>query len=65
MPRNEGTLDRILRIILGLVLLSLVFAGPQTYWGLIGLVPLLTGLAGYCPLYRLLGLSTCPLEKRG
>ncbi|MBY6068721.1 DUF2892 domain-containing protein [Leisingera aquaemixtae] len=65
MPRNEGTLDRALRIILGLILLSLVFTGPQTLWGLIGLVPLLTGLIGYCPLYQILGLSTCPLKKQG
>ncbi|UWQ78977.1 DUF2892 domain-containing protein [Leisingera sp. S132] len=65
MPRNEGTLDRALRIILGLILLSLVFIGPQTLWGLIGLVPLLTGLMGYCPLYQILGLSTCPLKKQG
>ncbi|MFY0309859.1 DUF2892 domain-containing protein [Leisingera sp. D0M16] len=65
MPRNEGTLDRALRIILGLILLSLVFTGPQTLWGLIGLVPLLTGLMGYCPLYQILGLNTCPLKKQG
>ncbi|KIC27645.1 YgaP family membrane protein [Leisingera sp. ANG-M6] len=65
MPRNEGTLDRALRIILGLILLSLVFTGPQTLWGLIGLIPLLTGLMGYCPLYQMIGLSTCPLKKQG
>ncbi len=65
MPRNEGTLDRALRILLGLILLSLVFIGPQTLWGLIGLVPLATGLMGYCPLYQILGLSTCPLKKQG
>lgn len=63
MPRNEGTLDRVLRVIVGLVLLSLVFVGPKTMWGLIGLIPLLTGLAGYCPLYQILGLSTCPMKK--
>ena len=64
MPRNEGTLDRALRIILGLGLLSLTVAGPQTLWGLIGIVPLATGLAGFCPLYRIIGLSTCPLKKK-
>ncbi|MGD9863912.1 MAG: DUF2892 domain-containing protein [Pseudodonghicola sp.] len=63
MPRNEGTLDRVLRVIVGLVLLSLVFVGPKSMWGLIGLIPLLTGLAGYCPLYQILGLSTCPMKK--
>lgn len=62
---NVGTLDRILRIVLGAVLISLVFVGPQSLWGLVGLIPLVTGLFGHCPLYRLFGLSTCPLEKRG
>lgn len=65
MPRNEGTLDRALRILLGLILLSLVFIGPQTLWGLIGLVPLATGIMGYCPVYKILGLNTCPLKKQG
>ena len=63
MTRNEGTLDRALRIIAGLVLLSLVFVGPQTMWGLIGIVPLATGLIGFCPLYRIVGLSTCPVKN--
>ncbi|MBJ6371186.1 YgaP family membrane protein [Sedimentitalea arenosa] len=63
MTRNEGTLDRALRVILGLVLLSLVFVGPKTAWGLIGIVPLLTGAIGYCPLYQLLGMNTCPMRK--
>ena len=65
MPRNEGTLDRALRIILGLILLSLVFVGPQTAWGWIGIVPLATGLLGFCPLYKIIGLNTCPLKKQG
>lgn len=59
MPCNEGKIDRVLRVIVGLVLLSLVFVGPQTPWGWVGLVPLLTGLFGYCPAYRLIGVSTC------
>lgn len=63
MTRNEGSLDRALRIIVGLVLLSLVFVGPQTLWGLVGLIPLATGLAGFCPAYALFGLNTCPLKK--
>lgn len=63
MTRNEGTLDRALRIIAGLVLLSLVFVGPQTLWGLVGVIPLLTGILGYCPAYSLLGINTCPLRK--
>lgn len=63
MTRNEGTLDRAARIILGLILLSLTVVGPQTMWGLIGIIPLLTGLVGSCPLYSIFGISTCPLKK--
>jgi hypothetical protein len=61
---NEGTLDRTIRIVLGLGLISLVFFGPQTMLGLIGFVPLATGLIGFCPLYRLVGLDTCRLPAR-
>lgn len=61
---NEGTIDRAVRIVLGLGLLSLAFIGPQSPLGYIGLVPLLTGLIGFCPLYKLVGLSTCPLPKK-
>jgi hypothetical protein len=57
---NEGTADRILRIVAGIGLLSLTVVGPKTSWGLIGLVLLATGLAGTCPLYSILGLRTCP-----
>ncbi len=59
MTRNEGNLDRAVRIVLGLGLLALIFVGPHTWLGLIGLVPLLTGIAGFCPLYRLIGVGTC------
>lgn len=62
LPRNEGTTDRVLRVVLGLGLLSLVVVGPQTPWGWIGVIPLVTGLIGSCPLYRLLGLTTCPMK---
>jgi hypothetical protein len=61
-PRNEHKVERAARVILGLALLSLVFVGPQTLWGLIGVVPLTTGLLGSCPLYTLLGVSTCPRD---
>lgn len=61
--QNEGILDRTLRVVVGLVVLSLVFVGPQTPWGWIGLVPLLTGAVGFCPLYKVIGLNTCPLKK--
>jgi hypothetical protein len=60
--RNEHRIDRAIRVILGLALLSLVFVGPKTMWGLIGIVPLLTGAVGVCPLYSLVGLSTCPRD---
>ena len=60
---NEGTLDRALRVIAGLVLISLVFVGPKVIWGWLGLVPLITGLAGTCPVYSLLGINTCPMKK--
>jgi len=59
MMCNEGKIDRILRVIVGTVLIALVFVGPQTPWGWIGLVPLLTGLFGYCPAYGLIGVNTC------
>jgi len=61
--RNVGGFDRIVRIILGLVLIALVFVGPKTPWGWIGLIPLLTGLLQTCPLYSLLGFSSCPRNK--
>lgn len=59
MSLNVGSTDRILRILVGLAILSLVFVGPQTYWGLLGLVPLLTGLIRYCPAYSIIGVNTC------
>jgi hypothetical protein len=62
LKRNEGTADRALRVLLGLGLLSLVFVGPQTPLGWIGVVPLLTGTVGMCPLYRLFGINTCGKE---
>ena len=62
--KNEGTADRVIRVVVGLALLSLVVVGPQTMWGLVGLVPLLTGLVGFCPLYKIFGFSTCPLQSK-
>ena len=59
MTVNIGTLDRLLRALLGVVLIGLVFFGPQTPWGWIGLVPLLTAGVRFCPLYRVLGVRTC------
>lgn len=59
MTRNIGGIDRVLRIILGLALISQVFVGLETPWGWLGMVPLLTALAGWCPPYAMLGISTC------
>lgn len=59
MTRNEGKVDRTLRVIVGVALISLVFVGPMTPLGWIGLVPLVTGLVGTCPVYSLLGINTC------
>ncbi|WP_290649971.1 DUF2892 domain-containing protein [Aquisalimonas sp.] len=56
---NMGTIDRVVRAVIGVVLISLVFIGPQTAWGWIGLVPLATAALGFCPGYSPLGLSTC------
>lgn len=56
--KNMGNIDRALRVIVGLGLLSLVFVGPQTLWGLVGIVPLATAAIGFCPAYRLFGIST-------
>lgn len=56
---NVGNVDRILRIAVGLVLIALVFVGPQTPWGWLGLVPLATGILRTCPAYSLIGVNTC------
>lgn len=61
--RNEGNLDRGLRVVLGLVLLGVAVTGRGA-WGYIGVLPLLTGLMGTCPVYSLLGLSTCPTKQQ-
>ncbi len=59
MQTNVGKIDRIIRIVVGLALLSLVFVGPKTLWGLLGLIPLISGLVSSCPVYSILGISTC------
>ncbi len=58
MNLNEGFIDRAVRVVLGVGLLALIFVGPKTWFGLVGLVPLLTGLVGFCPLYRMVGIRT-------
>ena len=59
MQKNVGGIDRVLRIVIGITLISLVFVGPQTPWGWIGVIPLATALIGWCPLYSLFGIKTC------
>lgn len=59
MIKNVGTVDRSIRIIVGLAILSLAFLGPQTAWGYLGLIPLATGLTGSCLPYQWLGINTC------
>jgi len=59
MKKNVGNVERVIRIIVGLGVISLVFIGPQSNWGWLGLVPLATGLIGWCPPYSLLGINTC------
>lgn len=63
MTRNVGSIDRGLRIVAGLLLLGLGTFGPLGWWGLIGLVPLTTGLMSSCPAYSLLGVNTCPAAR--
>lgn len=63
LPRNEHPIERAIRVVAGLAILSLTFVGPQTMWGLLGLVPLATGALGSCPLYTLFGISTCARKQ--
>jgi hypothetical protein len=63
MKQNVHNIERVIRIIVGLGLISIVFVGPQSVWGWIGVVPLTTGILGWCPPYSLLGISTCGTKK--
>ena len=60
---NVGGIDRVLRIVIGLALIGLTLSGSIGVWGWVGVVPLLTALAGTCPLYTVLGFSTCSMKK--
>jgi hypothetical protein len=64
MQKNIHSLERVVRIIVGLFLASLAFWGPKNYWFLLGLIPFLTGLLGWCPPYALLGINTCKFGKK-
>ena len=63
MNANVGTIDRVLRVVLGLALIGLAVGGQIGPWGYVGIVPLLTGLFRMCPLYALLGIDTCGLKR--
>jgi hypothetical protein len=63
MKSNVGGIDRILRIVVGLVLIALTVMGVLPVWGWIGVVPLATGAIGWCALYPMLGINTCPMKK--
>jgi hypothetical protein len=63
MKLNEGEIDRVLRIIFGLVLLSQAFMGLNTGLGYIGIIPLITGIIGICPIYKIFGINTCLTKK--
>ncbi|MDO8384921.1 MAG: DUF2892 domain-containing protein [Polaromonas sp.] len=64
MKVNEGVIDRSLRVVVGLVLIGLAATGTVGLWGYIGVVPLLTGAVGICPIYSLLGINSCPTPRR-
>jgi len=59
MKKNVGSVERAIRIITGIAILSFAFVGPQSPWAYLGIIPLATGLMGWCPAYALLGISTC------
>ena len=63
MKANEGNVDRALRVLAGIALIALAVTGTIGMWGWIGIVPLATGLVGWCPLYTMLGINTCPLKQ--
>ena len=64
MNKNEGSLDRAVRVVAGLALIGLAATNTVGAWGYVGVVPLLTGAIGMCPLYSILGFNTCPMNQR-
>jgi hypothetical protein len=64
MKTNEGTLDRSLRVVAGLALIGLAATGTVGAWGFLGVVPLITGAVGFCPLYTVLGINTCGIKHK-
>lgn len=64
MEKNIGTVDKIIRVLIGLALIALVFVGPQTPWGWIGVPFILIALVGVCPIYKIIGVSSCKVCKK-
>ncbi len=64
LVKNMGSTDRAVRAVGGLAVFALCFTWPHTIWGLVGLVPFSTAVIAHCPIYRLLGIRTCPAEQR-
>lgn len=65
MKANVGGIDKILRIVVGLFLIAITLNGTIGPWGWVGIIPLATGLFSWCPLYRLIGMNSCPMKKTG
>jgi hypothetical protein len=64
MDKNVGGIDKVLRVVVGIALIAMVFVGPQTPWGWLGLIPLATAAMSWCPLYTLLGVRTCGIAPK-
>lgn len=62
MKSNIGGIERIVRVVVGGIIISLAFWGPKTLWAYLGIIPIATGLIGWCPPYALLGISTCKVK---
>lgn len=63
LPNNEHPIERVLRVVIGLAILSLFVVGPKTPWALLGAIPLLTGIVGSCPIYSIFGINTCRVRR--
>ena len=64
MQKNIHPVERVVRVVVGLALISMAFIGPANLWFLVGIVPVLTGVTGWCPPYQLLGFSTCKVCEK-
>ena len=64
MTKNIHPIERVIRVVVGLVLTTMAFVGPSNPWFLLGMIPVLTGLTGWCPPYQLLGINTCKMKSK-